>query len=465
MVQRKIDKLREVLKGDIIKFVKLFADTDPLPYQEKFLKDSNHYQIFVGGRRVGKSFVVSMKALHYAWTHPNKTALIVSASKEQAQETFRYILNVINHSSILKSTLVRKTQTEIEFDNGSRIKVVPAGESGKSVRGYTADMVIIDEAAYVPDSVFDAIEPTIATQIKKGSGYFILLGSPAEPKGAFYDAWNSDTFSKHHATTYDNPYVDEKWIEEFKKKKSNDVFKREILGEFASTDETFFNIDAVRNVAIGGKHIEPDADYDYYFGIDFAMSGNDETVIAVVGINRNLDSPKIEMVNYFRYKNKTPSWIVWKVKEHIIKWKPKRIYVDSTGLGYPIYQLMKERLGEYGYLVHGINFSSKERDEMFYFLRELIEDEQIVLLNDNEFIEQFLSYTVKVRADGQIRIAKKKRAKDDITDALALAVWGVKKGSLTYTFMRDCSVDDLFPQKRTQDPFKLIGMGMRMMKF
>ena len=46
-------------------------------------------------------------------------------------------------------------------------------------------MVIIDEAAMVPDPVHDAITPTLG----RTNGELMLLSTPMGKRGAFYRAW------------------------------------------------------------------------------------------------------------------------------------------------------------------------------------------------------------------------------------------------------------------------------------
>ena len=116
MGRSKLDVLREKLKDKPVEFAKLFGEYEPLPYQAEVIKDMNNFQMFVGGRRAGKSYITAMKVLWFAWTHPNVTVLVLSASEEQAKELMQYIKKTIYASKILSKTKVRDTQTELHFD-------------------------------------------------------------------------------------------------------------------------------------------------------------------------------------------------------------------------------------------------------------------------------------------------------------------------------------------------------------
>jgi phage FluMu gp28-like protein len=52
----------------------------------------------------------------------------------------------------------------IELRNGSKIIALPCGPDGATLRGYTADLVVMDEAAFMPEDVIaSVIFPMLAT--------------------------------------------------------------------------------------------------------------------------------------------------------------------------------------------------------------------------------------------------------------------------------------------------------------
>ena len=75
-----------------------------------------------------------------------------------------------------------------EFANKSRIIALPGTE--KTVRGYAAaDLIILDEASRIDDSLIAAIRPMLATS----NGRLIALTTPAGKRGFFYEAWHSQS--------------------------------------------------------------------------------------------------------------------------------------------------------------------------------------------------------------------------------------------------------------------------------
>lgn len=73
----------------------------------------------------------------------------------------------------------------IKFSNGARIVSLPSGNP-PALRGYTADTIIIDEAAYIerPSDVFAAIAPTLT---RNPDAELVLASTPAGKASWFYD--------------------------------------------------------------------------------------------------------------------------------------------------------------------------------------------------------------------------------------------------------------------------------------
>lgn len=198
------------------------------PWQERLLLLKVKNICIVSGRQCGKTTIVALLAVKFALENQNQFILIGSGIIEQAQHLFRKIKDYIFAEH--KDKLLGKPTLEfLEFDNGSKILCVPIGDTGDSMRGYTATMIIIDEAALVPDRAWEAIEPVIAVT----KGRIILLSTPKFKKGFFYKSsldkknYNVETISARDCPRYTKEYLDRKQAE-----KSPIVFAQEYLGEF-----------------------------------------------------------------------------------------------------------------------------------------------------------------------------------------------------------------------------------------
>jgi len=82
----------------------------------------------------------------------------------------------------------RASAEQIVFPNLSQIVALPCKE--ETIRGYSSvGLLIIDEAARVPDELYQAVRPMLAAS----DGRLICLSTPYGRVGFFHDAWTSDT--------------------------------------------------------------------------------------------------------------------------------------------------------------------------------------------------------------------------------------------------------------------------------
>lgn len=132
----------------------------PFPWQQAYYQSTHRFKVINGARRAGKSFIISTKPTWRARFFPGSVTLILAYSEDQAEEDIRIIKKLIAWDKEYPE-LLRDNAGEIELKNGSRIIAVAATE--KAARGYPdADIIIVDEAAFVEDMIFaDCLYPML----------------------------------------------------------------------------------------------------------------------------------------------------------------------------------------------------------------------------------------------------------------------------------------------------------------
>ena len=137
------------------------AGIEPDPWQEALLIDRPKRCLMLCSRQTGKTEVAIHLGLWTALYEAPSLVLIVSPSQRQSQEVFRRLM--IAHGK-LKGVpeLTHESALRAQFSNGSRVLALPGSE--KTTRGYAgARMIILDEAARVPDELVTALRPAMAT--------------------------------------------------------------------------------------------------------------------------------------------------------------------------------------------------------------------------------------------------------------------------------------------------------------
>ncbi|SIO49375.1 Helicase [Bradyrhizobium erythrophlei] len=134
-------------------------------------------------RQWGKSTITAIVALHEALYGAPAMVVVISPSQPQSTELFKKIHGFWEKLPGAPAA-EQESLTRMELANGSRIISLPGSE--KTVRGYSAaTLVIMDEAARVPDELLASVRPMLATT----SGRFIALSTPAGKRGWYYEQW------------------------------------------------------------------------------------------------------------------------------------------------------------------------------------------------------------------------------------------------------------------------------------
>jgi hypothetical protein len=187
---------------------------DADPWQVEFLQTDFRRALLNCSRRSGKTTVAAIKALHTAMFSPpgKPTLTLIFAPAGKQSEELLFTLQILYER--LGRPVPRGTDKSLilDFDNGSRI--VPMTQAPDSSLGFTPDLIIVDEAARVPDDLFKAISPMLA--LKTRPAKLICLSTPRGKQGYFYREWSNPKARWHRVrkTADDCPRIDKQVIED-----------------------------------------------------------------------------------------------------------------------------------------------------------------------------------------------------------------------------------------------------------
>src|SRR5713101_886560 len=155
---------------------------EPDPWQVEVLEGGHPRLLLNCCRQAGKSTAVALLGLAEAVFVPFSKVLLLSRSHRQSMELFRIVTGFYRRlGSPLKE---RQTAEELQLSNLSRIVSLPCRED--TIRGYShVTLLIIDEAARVPDDLYRSVRPMLAIT----QGRMICLSTPYGKRGFFHDAW------------------------------------------------------------------------------------------------------------------------------------------------------------------------------------------------------------------------------------------------------------------------------------
>ena len=145
-------------------FIKDYFNITLKPFQVyllyKFFKDPNSF--FVGCRGISKTFTTALFLLAYAILYSGTRIIVVSGIKEQAYQTLVKIKEIRNMMpyDVLDYEFeefrenLNTAQDNVEFSNGSAIKIVASAEGA---RGQRCQVLVADESAIIPKDIYDAV--------------------------------------------------------------------------------------------------------------------------------------------------------------------------------------------------------------------------------------------------------------------------------------------------------------------
>jgi hypothetical protein len=213
-----------------------FPDLDP--WQSRLLRERPRRALLNCARQSGKTVCAVLLALWASLFEAPALVLILSPSLRQSGEVFRTLMSLYGKLTGVPE-LKAESALRCEIANGSRIISLPGTE--RTVRGYSrADLLLVDEAARVPDELFAAIRPMLATT--KHGGRIIMLSTPAGRRGTFFEAWagGDPVWDRTEVPASACPRITAEFLAEELKELGGQRFSEEYGLQFLDPDESVF---------------------------------------------------------------------------------------------------------------------------------------------------------------------------------------------------------------------------------
>ncbi len=398
-------------------------------WQEEVIKTKGN-MCLRSGRQVGKSTVIGLKSAKYALENANKLIMVISKTERQAGLLFSKILfNIHQISRIsIKKGKDRPTKHKIVLKNGSTIHCLPAGDTGFGIMGFTIDLLIADEAAFIPEEVWNSVIPALA--ITRGNIW--LLSTPFLKQGYYFECFQDPTFTAFHTSSEDCPRKDEVFLAHKKETLTKAQYAQMYLGEFRDEFTRFFSEDLIKKCCVL-KRREFVYSGKYYIGCDVGRK-IDAFTFEIVELRKN---KLIHVENIIDLDKPIPE-SARKIIELNTKYNFRKEYIDSGGMGIAVCDILREDPLNKRKVVEINNASrpyNKEenkkkilKEDLYNNLKRLMEQGKIQLLKDDE-VKASLRCIQKEYNEitGRIKIGGNDA---HVCEGLIRATWGIKDKSL-----------------------------------
>jgi hypothetical protein len=393
--------------------IQIKSNFKPYPAQRRVLASilggKEKYHVLVSSRQVGKSLMALNLLLKWALETSNNYCMLVSPIFSQSKKAFLELMKAAGPDNPLIQS-ANATDLMMVFKNGSIIRMVSA-ETEQNLRGVTLTHLVVDEAAYVKESLWTEVL-SAATMIR---GKKVLFISTPRAKNWFYNLYErgqdpeAKNWSSYRINSEENPYLNQEELEIAKKTLPPAVFLSEYMGIFTeSSSGVFGDYDKCTKIT---QLSEPDPNEKYFAGLDLALA-NDYTVLTILDSKGNL-------VYMFR-ENKT-SWeqIIGRVEEQIRRWNCQTL-VELNSIGSVVFEQLKKSLGT---KVKSITTGSNKSD-LIEALKLGFSEEKIAIPDERLMPELHLelsTFTYKILPSGKLSYGAPSGLHDDIVMSLAFA--------------------------------------------
>jgi phage FluMu gp28-like protein len=238
-------------------------------------------------RQSGKSWILAALIIWFCSVYPNRLALIVAPGLRQSMILSDKIHDLLGRipKEKRRNIILQQLRTIVRFRNGSQIVALPNSEH--LLRGYTAHLIVVDEAAFFhnDETIFmNVLTPMMATT----DGSMIVSSTPWGKKTVFYQL-NQDPGWNKCWVSWEDAVKEGRYSPDFVKdlmkirEQRPQVFKMEYEAEFIEDVDTWLSQDLLAKVCEDIEYIPFDAypKGQFFVGVDLAEKV-DYSAIAVI---------------------------------------------------------------------------------------------------------------------------------------------------------------------------------------
>lgn len=324
-------------------------------------------------------------------------------------------LKMLEH--IPKELIVSTNATElkIELRNGSIIQLIAADEFKSSGVGTNPIGVVFSEYSISSPEAWKFVAPILAVN----GGWAIFNFTPRGMNHAFAllnQYKNNPLWFVEILTNNETQVLQGEALEEEKNNNPQEIFEQEYYCKFIEGAGQFF-----KNITpnLIEEETEFNPSHRYQVGVDLAKY-NDWTVITIIDMNtfRVLKQDRFNQID----------WVLQKAKIEAIyhKYGKPLIYIDSTGVGDPIYEDLARR----GIRIEGYKFTEQSRKDLLNNLAIKLEQGKIKIPENEILKSELQSFHYEIGDTGRVKLVVPEGLHDDTVFSLALAVWNLPDNPL-----------------------------------
>ena len=400
------------------------------PYQWKFFSNKLHRKIWISSRQLGKSWVLGALLVYKALTYPKGLSLCISTGARAAAEVIKKCELFAEAVKTMTNGQIDYTSNfeQIKFNNGCRVMSLPSSTDGANLRGYSAQCVCIDEAAFIPhlNTIIQAIGPTLS---RFKNAELVFTTTPAGKNGDFYKLYqvalaNDEWYVQHttiHDAIKDGLQIDLEQLRTLVP--DQEIFAQEYECKFLDEYGSFIDLSLLEYAD------DCQQSKACYTGFDIARTGDKSAIVDLVQLpDDSYFVRDIIMLSKMKYDEQINTF-----KQLYAQKKWHSGYVDAVGIGGPVAETLHDKISA---KIQPFTWTASNKTPAYEHLRSLIFDHKIKFANHlKPLIEtDFANVSRIVSENGQVKFiaAHTAAGHSDATSALVLALQAAKQNPANF---------------------------------
>lgn len=217
------------------------AGLEPDLWQAELARSRARAVLMLCSRQSGKSTTAAAMALHEALYHGPALVLLLSATLRQSQELFRTVTGIY---AALGASMPETAQTALRLELANRSRIVSLPGTERTIRGYSGvRLLVIDEAARVPDDLYFTVRPMLAVS----GGRLVALSTPWGKRGWFHHEYTEGGpgWQRVKVTAEECPRITAAFLAEERAALGDWWYRQEYLCQFVDTVDQVFTYEEV----------------------------------------------------------------------------------------------------------------------------------------------------------------------------------------------------------------------------
>jgi PBSX family phage terminase large subunit len=306
-----------------------FGFTEFNPSQMAMLKglEEHRFWVHISARRTGKSSAAAVLALAKL-LEPNQQVLVVAPDYNLSSIIWDYTTELIQAFGIETKRLNLKDRV-VRLVNDSTFRLLSANNRSTLV-GRAANLLIVDEAAIIPDDEYFTRDLRPALSTFEGSRA-LFISTPRGKQNYLYNYWSRGMDESHSDwgsglyPWHVNPALREADINEARRTLPPTIFQQEYYCDWVSFEGQIYKVDDNIHLIDTATHVTPhDPRYTFIGGLD--MGFRDDTAFVIAAF----DGTNWFVVDEYVASEGTTSSHAEHIKEMSEHWGIENIYIDSA---------------------------------------------------------------------------------------------------------------------------------------